>query len=110
MGIRYFRNDIGVTIRKIGLLNFSFFANHDSSVKLVNISSRGILIATNMQIPLNKKVALTIRFSDFKEYEIPGKIVRKTQGVVLVYGITFDKVNNKLAEKLLATQRKLTFT
>jgi PilZ domain len=110
MGIRYLRKDIGVSLRRIGLLTFSFRANHDVSVKLIDISSRGVLIATDIKLPVNKKVFLTIRFSDFKEFEILGKIVRKSEGAVLIYGIKFDKINNKLADKLLATQRKLSFT
>lgn len=110
MGIRYIRNDIGVTLRKIGLFNFHLFADHDNSVKLVNISSRGVLIATGIKMPVNKKVTLTIRFADFKEYEIPGKVVRKSLSNDYFYGIRFDKTNNKLADKLLATQRKLSFT
>ncbi len=110
MGIRYIRNDIGVTLRKIGLFNFNLFADQDSSVKLVNISSRGALIATAIKLPVNKKVTLTIRFADFKEYEIPGKVVRRSQSTDFFYGVKFDKTNNKLADKLLATQRKLSFT
>lgn len=110
MGIRYIRKDIGVTIRKIGLFNFNIGANQDSSVKLVDISSRGVMIATDLKLPVNKQVFLTIRFADFKEYKILGKVVRKSEGDVLIYGIKFDKVNNKLADKLLATQRKLSFT
>ncbi len=110
MGIRYIRSDIGVTLRKIGLFNFSFGVNQEISVKLVDISSRGILVATNIKLPINKQVSLTIRFADFKEFEIPSKVMRKTNGAVIIYGIKFDKVNNKLADKLLATQRKLSFT
>jgi PilZ domain len=110
MGIRYIRKDIGVTLRKIGLFNFNIGANQDSSVKLVDISSRGVMIATDLKLPVNKQVFLTIRFADFKEYKILGKVVRKSEGAILIYGIKFDKVNNKLADKLLATQRKLSFT
>ena len=110
MGIRYIRSDIGVTLRKIGLFNFSFGVNQEISVKLVDISSRGILVATNIKLPINKQVSLTIRFADFKEFEIPSNVMRNTNGAVIIYGIKFDKVNNKLADKLLATQRKLSFT
>ena len=108
-GIRYIRNDMGVSLRKIGLFKFSFRGNQDISVKLVDISSRGVLIATNIKLPINKKVFLTIRFADFKEFEIPCEIVRKSVGAVIVYGIKFDRLNDDLAEKLLATQRKLVF-
>ena len=109
MGIRYIRNDIGVSVRKIGVFNFSFRANHGISVKLVDIGSRGALIATNIKLPVNKKVSLTIRFADFKEFQIPGKVARKSECSVVIYGIKFDHINNGLADYLLATQRKLTF-
>jgi PilZ domain len=109
MGIRYIRKDIGVSLRKIGLFTFSFRTNEDISVKLVDISSRGVLIATNIKLPVNKKIFLTIRFADFKEFEIPGKVVRKSEGSVLIYGIKFDKLSDDLADNLLATQRRLTF-
>lgn len=110
MGIRYVRKDIGVAVRKIGLFNFNLGANQDSSVKLVDISSRGILVATTVKFPINKPVFLTIRFADFEEFKILGKIVRKSGGNTTIYGIKFDKTNNKLADKLLATQRRLSFT
>jgi PilZ domain len=110
MGIRYVRKDIGVTIRKIGLFDFNIGANQDNSVKLIDISSRGVMIASSTKLPINKPVALTIRFADFKEFNITAKVVRKSEGANYIYGIKFDKVNNKLADKLLATQRKLSFT
>jgi hypothetical protein len=106
---RVIRKDIGVTLRQIGLLNFKFFKNNDLPVKPIDISSRGILIETDMRLSLNKKVLLIIRFADFKEYEIPSTVVRKSTGDPQIYGIKFDSVNNRLANKLLRTQKKLTF-
>jgi PilZ domain len=110
MSVRYVRNDIGTSIRKIGLFNFTFLANRAMSVKLIDISSRGVLIASNMRLATNKKIVLTIRFADFKEFEVPGKVVRKSMGDLQIYGIKFDHINDELADHLLATQRKLTFS
>lgn len=107
--VRYVRNDIGASIRKIGLFNFTFTAKRDKSVKLIDISSRGVMIATNMRLATNKKIVLTIRFADFKEFEVPGKIARRAVGELQIYGIKFDHINDELADHLLATQRKLTF-
>ncbi|MBK8814853.1 MAG: PilZ domain-containing protein [Methylococcaceae bacterium] len=109
MSIRYLRNDIGVTVRKIGLFNFTFLMHKNSSVKLIDISSRGVLIATNMRLATNKKIILTLRFADFREFEVPGKVVRKSIGELQFYGIKFDHLNDALADHLLATQRKLAF-
>jgi hypothetical protein len=108
---RYVRNDIGITLRKIGILMFDFLKNKDIPVKLVDISSRGVgvIIATNFRLTINKKVRLLIRFSDFTEFLIPGTVVRRSMGEVQIYGIKFDHVNNDLANHLLETQTKLTF-
>jgi PilZ domain len=106
---RVIRKDIGVTVRQIGLLNFKLFKNSEISVKPIDISSRGILIATDTRLSLNKKVLLIIRFADFKEFEIPSTVVRKSVGDTQIYGIKFDSVNNKLANHLLRTQKRLTF-
>jgi hypothetical protein len=109
--IRYARNDIGASIRKIGLFNFlSVRANRNTPVRLLDISSRGVLIATNIQLSVNKKISLTIRFADFKEFEVPSKVVRKSGSRNHEYGIKFDHINEDLADHLLATQRRLSFT
>lgn len=109
MSIRYIRNDIGARIRKIGLFNFSFLKNREISVRLVDISSRGVLISTPIRLTINKKVSLTIRFADFTEFDVPGTVVHKSLGKMQVYGIKFDRLNDDLADYLLKTQRKLTF-
>lgn len=109
MSVRYVRNDIGVTVKKIGVFNFTFLTDRGRSAKLVDISSRGVLIATNMRLATNKKIILTLRFADFKEFEIPGKVVRKSLGDLQIYGIKFDHLNEALADHLITTQRKLTF-
>ena len=109
MSVRYVRHDIGACVRKIGLFNFTFTAKKAKSVKLIDISSRGVMIATNMRLATNKRIVLTIRFADFKEFEIPGKVVRRAMGELQIYGIKFDFLNDELADHLLATQRKLTF-
>ncbi|ESS72871.1 PilZ domain-containing protein [Methyloglobulus morosus KoM1] len=108
---RYIRNDIGITLRKIGLLNLRFLKNRDIPVKLVDISSRGVgvLIATHLRLTFNKKVVLIIRFFDFKEFEVAGTVVRVSPGIVQIYGIKFDHLNNELADYLLKTQTKLSF-
>jgi PilZ domain len=109
--MRYIRHDIGITVRKIGLFKFSFLKNRDIPVKLIDISSRGVgvLIATNLRLTFHKKVFLIIRFSDFKEFEVPGTVVRRSPGDAQIYGIKFDRLNNDLADYLLKTQTKLTF-
>jgi PilZ domain len=106
---RYVRNDIGVTVSKISLFNFSFIKNWGIAVKLVDISSRGVLISSPMRLAVRKKIQLNLRFSDFKEFDVTGSIVRKSPGDDYVYGIKFDRINNSLADHILKTQRKLKF-
>ncbi|MEQ1557376.1 MAG: PilZ domain-containing protein [Methyloglobulus sp.] len=106
---RYIRNDIGITIRKVGLFDFNLFEDPHDSVKLLDISSRGIQVAANMKLPINKKVVLTMRFANFKEFKILATVMYKSNGSVPAYGIKFDRVHNRLADYLLKTQRKLIF-
>jgi PilZ domain len=108
---RYIRNDIGVTVRQIGLLNFSVFKKSDLSVKPLDISSRGVLVttSTNMNLSINSKVLVIIRFRDFTEFEVLSTVVRKSGEDVQIYGIKFDRVRNSLANYLLKTQKRLTF-
>jgi PilZ domain len=107
---RYVRYDIGVTLRKIGLLDFDFLKYPENSVKLVDISSRGIKVSTNLPLKISNKINITIRFSDFREFQIPATVVYKSSGDNQMYGIKFDRVSNDLANYLLKTQRKLRFT
>jgi c-di-GMP-binding flagellar brake protein YcgR len=109
---RYMRFDLGITVRKIGFLKLSFLKNKDVTVKLVDISSRGIgiLVATDLRLALNQKVCISVRFRNFKEFEIPSTVVRKSSvGDVEMYGIKFDRISNTFANYLLKTQTKLTF-
>jgi hypothetical protein len=108
--VRYLRNDIGATVRKIGIFNFvTLKTNRDISVKLIDIGSRGVLVSTDKKLSLNKHVVLTLRFADFKEFVIPSVVVRKADLPKQQYGIKFDQANDKLADYLLATQKKLNF-
>lgn len=108
--VRYIRNDIGAKVRKIGIFSFvTLKTNRDISVKLIDIGSRGVLVSTDNKLLLNKHVILTLRFADFREFEIPSVVVRRADLPKQQYGIKFDQTNDELAEHLLATQRKLSF-
>lgn len=106
---RYVRNDIGVTAWKISLFNFSFIKDWGIAVKLIDISSRGVLITSPMRFAVHKKIQLNLRFSDFTEFDIPGTIVRTTTGAAQAYGVKFDRIDESLADHLLMTQRRLKF-
>lgn len=107
--IRFIRNDLGATIQKISLFNFNFWFDRGVNVKLLDISSRGVLIASEMRLATGKRILLTIRFPDFTEFEIEGIIVRKDLGNLQAYGIKFDYPDDELADYLVSTQRRLIF-
>ncbi len=110
LGVRFIRDDIIVTVSKMNLLNSTFPSNREETfVKLVDISSKGISITTNVKLSINKKLYLTINFIGLKTFEIKGSVVRITKSKRPVYGIKFDKVNAHMAEYMLSSQKKLTF-
>jgi hypothetical protein len=109
IAVRYVREDIAASVCKISLYIFGFRFTKDILVELIDISSKGVLIATNKKLKVNKKIILTLTFEDSKTFKINAKIVRKSVGQENQYGIKFDRFNNDLGEYLLKTQRKLVF-
>lgn len=106
---RYIREDIAASVCKISWFNFGFRFNKDIYVELVDISSKGVLIATSQKLPINKKITLTLTFEDLKSFIIQAKVIRKAQSDQTQYGIKFDRTNDALGDYLLETQRKLVF-
>jgi len=110
IGVRYVREDIAVSVCKISSFSFfGFLFNKEMLVELIDISSKGVLIATNKKLKVNKKITLTLKFEDSKTFKISAKVVRKAQAQGNQYGIKFDRLNNDLGDYLLETQRKLVF-
>jgi len=109
IAVRYVREDIAASVCKISLYIFGFRFTKDILVELIDISSKGVLIATNKKLKVNKKIILTLTFEDSKTFKINAKIVRKAPGQENHYGIKFDRFNNDLGDYLLETQRKLVF-
>lgn len=106
---RYIREDIAASVCKISWFNFGFRFNKDIFVELIDISSKGVLIATSQKLPINKKITLTLTFEDLKSFIIQAKVVRKALADQTQYGIKFDRTNDALGDYLLETQRKLVF-
>ena len=109
IAVRYVREDIAASVCKISLFSFGFRFTKDILVELIDISSKGVLIATNKKLKVNKKITLTLKFEDSKTFKINAKVVRKSQSEENHYGIKFDRFNNELGDYLLETQRKLVF-
>lgn len=86
-----------------------FRAENTIAVKLVDINSRGALVTTSAELPVNKKISIILNFRDGKQFIIPAKIVRHQASTTNEYGIKFDSCNNALGDYLLDTQSKLIF-
>jgi len=110
IGVRYVREDIAASVCKISSFSFGFWFNKEMLVELIDISSKGVLIATDKKLKVNKKITLTLTFEDSKTFTVKAKVVRKAQSEGNnQYGIKFDRLNNELGDYLLETQRKLVF-
>jgi PilZ domain len=110
LGVRFVRNDIIVTLWKAGTLSVAFKSmRRERSVKLVDISSRGVLVESTFRLNVNKKVLLTLSFVDGFTFQLLSTVVRKDAANIHRYGIKFDKANHHLAEHLLKSQKILTF-
>lgn len=105
--IRFIRDDI-----KVALTHFNIF-NLDKKVyiRLLDISSNGVLIASDLKFAQNKKMRLIIQFKDRKRYILPVTVVRKicSQSGAYQYGLKFRKAHESLGDYLLKTQTKLIF-
>ena len=104
--VRYIRKDIIVSIS-----NTNIFGVHGKQmdVKLLDISSKGALIASSKNMRINSKVRLFLVFGGGHKFEVNTKIHRKSVGEQKLYGIKFEKVNDELAEHLLESQTELIF-
>ncbi|NOU15665.1 MAG: PilZ domain-containing protein [Methylococcaceae bacterium] len=107
LATRYIREDIAASVCKVSWFNFGFRFNKNIIAELIDISSKGVLIATDQALPLNKKITITLTFEDNKSFIIIAKVVRKAPNSQ--FGIKFDRSNDELGDYLLETQRKLVF-
>ena len=110
LGVRFIRDDILISLHKINFLKLGLkLKPEETFVKLIDISSKGLSIATDLKLSTKTKVHLTINFLGLKTFEVAGTVVRISKGKRPVYGIKFDQVNNSMAEYLVFSQKKLTF-
>lgn len=109
--IRYIRNDIEASINLANIFGGyrSLSYNRQIEVKLLDISSKGALIASPKKIRIDKKIILTLIFKGQKKFEIFSKVIREEVYAEKTYGLTFDKVNHDLGDYLLESQTELVF-
>jgi PilZ domain len=109
IGVRYIREDIAAAVCKISLFNFGFSFNKEILVELMDISSKGLLIATNKKLRVNQEVTIFLKFENNCVFRRRAKVVRRASGPPFRYGIQFDRLSNSLGDYLLETQKKLVF-
>lgn len=102
---RFVREDIDATISDLGLLNMG----KTFAVKLIDITSKGVLIESKKKLGINQTLTLTLKFKTGKVFVIKAKVARVSTSEKDHYGIKFDKYNNELGDYLLDTQTKLVF-
>ena len=104
--VRYIRSNIKASILIVRLFGFGKKPIH---LELLDISSKGALVASSKKIRKNKKVTLLLKFEDGKIFKIGSKIVRMEKNNKYQYGIKFDRFNHMLGNYLLKTQSDLVF-
>lgn len=103
---RYVRDDISIAICEVS----SFFSGKEIFIELaesIDVSSRGMLIASAEALPVQKKIIVNLRFSSGKLFKIKAVIVHKSGIAPYKYGIKFDNNNTELGDYLLETQTSL---
>jgi hypothetical protein len=102
---RFVREDITVRIKAPFLVIF----HKNICVKLMDISSKGVLISTNHKLHVNNKIRLFLMFKSGRTFVIKALVVRHSVSSADEYGIKFDRYNNELGEYLFESQENLIF-
>jgi hypothetical protein len=102
---RIIRNGITAHIKGFNLFGFG----RTIPVKLIDVSCKGVLIATQQKLPINKKITLTLLFETGKLFVIKAVVVRRSETISNEYGIKFVQYNDDLGDYLYETQEKLVF-
>lgn len=103
IAVRYIRTDITASL--IAKERFFFFSKK-ITVRLIDISSKGVAVVSLEKIKA-KKASLELIFPNNQIITIDGKIIYRGNGNK--YGLKFDQFNNELGNHLLATQTDLLF-
>lgn len=103
--VRYVREDIEASLEKTGL----FGNKKPIASKLLDISTKGALLATDHEFRIKARVVLHLTFDKGKSFTIPGRIIHRISTSVPTYGIEFSQINHDLGDYMLATQSDLVF-
>ena len=100
--VRYIRSDITASFRFIGFFSSAKF----HPIELLNISSKGAAFKSNKPISLSNTIVLKLLSDKKPVFELTAKIIyRKKQ----LYGIKFERINNKLGDFLISSDHEIRF-
>jgi len=102
---RYVREDIDASVSYLDWFNRKIMFD----VKLIDITSKGVLIESEKQLKINQTLVLKLQFKAGKSFVIKAKVVRIAANTNHQFGVKFDKYNNELGDYLYDTQTKLVF-
>jgi hypothetical protein len=103
---RYIRDDISIAICEVN----SIFLEKEIFIELaesIDVSSRGMMLASTESLPVKKKIIVNLKFSMGKCFKIKAIIIHKSDTVPYKYGIKFEDINVELGDYLLETQKYL---
>ena len=103
IAVRYIRSDITVFISSKNLFGFS----KETPAKLIDISSKGLLVKCDKKLSIKNHVNVRLLFKDQQSFNIASTVIRKHNGNQ--YGVKFDHFNNDLGEYILSSQNDLIF-
>ncbi len=103
--VRYVRQDISALL----LTKSLFGSTKNNLVQLIDISSRGALIACSNKLTVKNKVNLQLVFKDGKKFLIPATVIHINGLGQKQYGLKFDNFNHELGDYLLSSQSDLVF-
>ncbi len=103
--VRYVREDIDATLEKFRM----FGKNLSATSKLLDISTKGALLATSQKFRIGNEVILHLVFDTGRAFSLRGKIIHRVSASEATYGIVFKQFNAELGDYLLDTQSDLVF-
>ncbi|MBE0469196.1 MAG: PilZ domain-containing protein [Methyloprofundus sp.] len=100
--VRYKKSDIKATLTPKQWLKIS----KDIPINVLDISSKGICIATEYKLAMNTKVVLNLELTADYACLIPAKVVRLYS--TTKYGLVFDKTQHTAIDHLISDAENFT--
>lgn len=102
--VRYVRPDITAILLRKGL-----FRNRETETELLDVSSKGALIACGDKFSIKSKLTLILIFADGRKFTLDAQVIHCETLEKRQYGLKFNKTSDELGEYLLSSQNDLVF-